>query len=364
MTGTARRFHQLCRTAGACLGAFAWLNAAGDLFIERFGADFLWIRFPRAVALPGRIVLLGAAVALLLTAFRRISSRRVLIVAEILVGLVALAALWNALGFYALLLSGRIRSWFPFPSSLVIVAILASNAWRMRREHALGARIDSDESARRLALVHGASFVAVSALGPLFLLFAYGATDYSPMVGGRDAPARPPADCIIVYGARVYADGRASHSLYDRVNEGIRLWHAGRGRHLVVSGGGGDGEVSEPQAMRRLAVRGGVAEGAIVLDEHGFNTFRSAVRAARLMPERGWRASISVSHYYHLLRIQLSARRAGLVTYTVPARMTRRLAREPWFVIREVAAFYGYYFFRWDTGEGGDGGPSGTVAAR
>lgn len=45
----------------------------------------------------------------------------------------------------------------------------------------------------------------------------------------------------------------------------------------------------------------------------------------------------------------MSARRAGLRTLTVPARMTRRLRREPYFVLRECAAFYGYYFFRWGT---------------
>ena len=354
--------HGFFRTAGASLGVFALLNALGDLFVDNFGADFLWIRFPGALRLaqdagtelvegagalatPSRLVLVFASAALVYSAFAPLRSRRVMLAAQVALALVALAALWNALGFWWLLILGQIRSWFPIPSSLAILAVIAANAWRIRREHRLGRRIDSGDSGMRLAAVHGVSFVAVALLGPLVLFFAYGATDYSPMAGSR----APPVDCIVVYGAKVYADGTPSLSLFDRVQEGVGLWHDGRGRHLVLSGGVGESGVSEPRAMKRLAMEAGVDEGAIVLDETGANTYLSAAGTARLMRERGWRSSISVSHYYHLLRIQMAARRVNLRTLTVPARMTRRLLREPYFVLRECAAFYGYYFFRWGT---------------
>ncbi len=35
--------------------------------------------------------------------------------------------------------------------------------------------------------------------------------------------------------------------------------------------------------------------------------------------------------------------RRGLRAYAVPARMTRRLVREPYFLAREVAAFYAWF---------------------
>jgi uncharacterized SAM-binding protein YcdF (DUF218 family) len=125
-----------------------------------------------------------------------------------------------------------------------------------------------------------------------------------------------------------------------------------------MSGAVDPGDISEPRAMKRLAVDAGVPAEVIVLDEAGTNTWRSAVGVSRLLRARRWRTSISVSHYFHLLRIQISARRAGLVSYTSPAKMTRRLAREPYLVLRECAAFYGYYFFRW-----GAARESGKVAA-
>jgi uncharacterized SAM-binding protein YcdF (DUF218 family) len=345
----ARVVHGFFRTAGVALATFAVLNAVGDLFVGRFGADFLWISFPPALALPGRMALLGAAFALLWAAFRPISTMRAFIACEALLGTLALAALWNALGFWRLVIRGDIATWLPVPSSLVIMGVMVANGLRIRTEHVRGERVDARDGRRRLWLVHGASFAFVAVAGPLFLLMTYGATDYSPMVGGESAPA----DCIVVYGARVYPGGRPSLALADRVKAGVRLWREGRGRYLVMSGAVDPDGTSEPDAMKRLAVEAGVPADAIVLDPTGRNTWLSAVGASRLLAERNWRNSISVSHYFHLLRIQMSARRAGLVSYTSPARMTRRLLREPYFVLRECAAFYGYYFFRW-----GDGAPS------
>ncbi len=344
----ARVVHGFFRTAGAALATFAALNAAGDIFAEGFGVDFLWISFPSALAVPGRMALLGAACALLWAAFRPLRTRRALIACEILIGALAIAALWNALGFWWLVVAGDIATWFPVPSSLVIMAVMVANGLRIRAEHELRRRVDACDGPRRLGVVHGVSFAFVAVAGPLFLLVTYGATDYSPVVGGD----RAPADCIVVYGARVYPGGRPSLALADRVKAGVRLWREGRGRVLVMSGAIDPDGTSEPDAMKRLAVEAGVPEGAIVLDPTGANTWLSAVGASRLLSERNWRNSISVSHYFHLLRIQMSARRAGLVSYTSPARMTRRLLREPYFVLRECAAFYGYYFFRWGGGSG------------
>jgi uncharacterized SAM-binding protein YcdF (DUF218 family) len=352
----ARVVHGFFRTAGAALAAFAILNVAGDLFADRFGVDFLWVRFPGALAVPGRMALLGAAGAMLWAAFRPLRTGRAAIASELLLATVAVAALWNALGFWWLVARGDIDTWLPLPSSLLVVVIMAANGLRIWTEHVRGERVDSGDGTARVAVVHAASFALVALGGPLVLLVTYGATDYAPMAGGD----RAPADCIVVYGARVYSDGRPSLALADRVAAGVRLWQEGRGRHLVMSGAVDPRGASEPEAMKRLAVEAGVPADAIVLDPTGRDTWRSAVGARRLMARRNWRTSISVSHYFHLLRIQMSARRAGLVTRTSPAPMTRRLVREPYFVLRECAAFYGYYFFRW----GADLSPAPTSQAR
>jgi vancomycin permeability regulator SanA len=91
--------------------------------------------------------------------------------------------------------------------------------------------------------------------------------------------------------------------------------------------------------MRRLALDGGVPEAALVLDPAGVNSYATLANLKD-------RNVLAVSHYYHLARIKLTARRMGIACATAPCPMSRRLAREPYFVARECAAFVSYYLFR------------------
>ena len=100
---------------------------------------------------------------------------------------------------------------------------------------------------------------------------------------------------------------------------------------------------SEPQVMRDRAVIAGVPLEDILIDEEGINTVATARNTARIMRDRGFRTVLTVSHYYHQPRIKMLFRRQGLSAYTVPAHMTRRLVKEPYFLAREVAAFYSWF---------------------
>jgi uncharacterized SAM-binding protein YcdF (DUF218 family) len=147
------------------------------------------------------------------------------------------------------------------------------------------------------------------------------------------------ADVAVVLGARAYADGTPSLALADRVDEAVRAYRHGLVPRLIMSGGvEAGGGVSEPRVMYERAVRAGVPPDAIELDEEGANTALTARNVARLVPA-GTRVLL-VSHYFHLPRTALLFRRQGLEVFTLPARMSRRLIQEPWFVAREVPAFY------------------------
>ena len=61
---------------------------------------------------------------------------------------------------------------------------------------------------------------------------------------------------------------------------------------------------------------------------------------ARIMADRGLGSALVVSHYYHEPRARMLFHRAHVVAYTVPAKMKRRLVKEPWFLLREVIAYY------------------------
>jgi len=162
--------------------------------------------------------------------------------------------------------------------------------------------------------------------GPAMLLlhlFSFGATDY----------ARP-AGAIVVFGARAYADGSPSQALADRMAHGVRLYHAGAAPMLILSGA-----PDEVTTMKQLALRWRVPEQAIVLDPDGVNSYATLANLKV-------RNVLAVSHYYHLARIKLTARRMGVACVTSPCVMSQHLVKEPYFVARECAAFVAYYLFR------------------
>jgi uncharacterized SAM-binding protein YcdF (DUF218 family) len=162
--------------------------------------------------------------------------------------------------------------------------------------------------------------------GPLLLLlhlFSFGATDY-----GR------PAGAIVVFGARAYADGSPSQALADRMRHGVNLYHQRIAPTLILSGA-----PDEVPTMKRLALRWRVPEEAIVCDPDGVNSYATLANLKV-------RNVVAVSHYYHLARIKLTARRMGIACVTSPCPMAQRLSKEPYFIARECAAFVSYYFFR------------------
>lgn len=151
---------------------------------------------------------------------------------------------------------------------------------------------------------------------------------------------RRPADTIVVFGMRTYADGTMSGILTDRMRTGCELYRAGLAPRMIVSGGKGDGAIHETEAMRRYALRHGVPASAIALDPGGVNT-ESTVRNTA----RGNGRILAVSHFYHLPRIKMTYQRYGAEVYTVPAEASS-LRPVAYNVARESVAFWAYYLRR------------------
>jgi uncharacterized SAM-binding protein YcdF (DUF218 family) len=293
------------RALGLADGALALLGIA--LVVDSIRSFFtpdasilgVFLRWPGGRALP---MLCGALLGAALLVRRRAS-------ALVLVAGAALALI-DVGEYYALRADGLPGAPVPFALATFLLFALAA------------VRTLADGPPAPLAWrVAGASLAAPALV--LLHVFSFGATDY----------ARP-ADAIVVLGARVYEDGRPSLALEDRVRHGVRLFHAGFAPKLVLSGA-----PDEVPAMRKLALEGGVGEASLVLDPFGLNTYETF----RNLRER---RVVAVSHYYHLARIKLTASRLGIRCATSPCAMTRRLAREPYFVARELAALSAYYLFR------------------
>jgi len=118
------------------------------------------------------------------------------------------------------------------------------------------------------------------------------------------------ADAALVLGARVWADGRPSRFLRERVVTGVRLYRAGLVSHIIMSGAGEDSSgYGEPTVMRRVAESAGVPSDVIIEDPLGVDTYSSCVRAR---DEYGMRSVIVATQEFHLPRAVWLCQRLGL----------------------------------------------------
>lgn len=319
------------RVLALFIGLFTLANLFGGVLWPGFDVNLWWISFGHRLPEWLTDTLLGiSAVALVAFAVRdRLpwqSGRFTAVIAATL----ALVTLWNTITFYRLLATGRISAGFPLPLSLMMcvgLVLIARTAWREPK----GFRGTSSASPQRLRTILIAS-AGVFACFPLALMLFFGNTDY-----------RRPADAAVVFGAKVFPDGRLSDALADRIRTACGLYHAGLVQRLVLSGGPGQGAVTEAEAMRRYALSRGVRAQDIIVDNQGLNTEATVRDTMPLFREWHARRVLVVSHFYHLPRIKLAYERAGIEVYTVPARQGHFLGKLPFYMAREVAAFWSYY---------------------
>jgi vancomycin permeability regulator SanA len=116
----------------------------------------------------------------------------------------------------------------------------------------------------------------------------------------------------IVLGARVGDDGVASNTLNDRTVVSAELYLAGKVSKLLMSGGN-----SEPEVMKKLAMRLGVAEGDIILDDQGLRTYESCVRAKQVF---GVNKAMIVTQDYHIPRSIYLCQSLGIDSVAIDAK--------------------------------------------
>jgi vancomycin permeability regulator SanA len=121
-----------------------------------------------------------------------------------------------------------------------------------------------------------------------------------------DAASAPTTPVALILGAEVYADGRPSPALANRLDVGIELLRLGRVRALLMSGGNGTFEVG---AMRTYAIARGVTSDAILLDAAGERTLASCLQARDSFQMR---RLIVVSQELHMARAVYTCRRLGI----------------------------------------------------
>lgn len=133
----------------------------------------------------------------------------------------------------------------------------------------------------------------------------------------RDEATR--ADAIVVLGAAQY-NGRPSPVFRARLDHAAALYQRGLAPVVLVTGGVGVGDsLNEANVGRDYLIRLGLATEAVVPLAGGHDTYSSVKQVSHWFEGRESRRVLLVSDGFHMLRLQIIARRLGLVPYTSPA---------------------------------------------
>jgi uncharacterized SAM-binding protein YcdF (DUF218 family) len=129
---------------------------------------------------------------------------------------------------------------------------------------------------------------------------------------------RHPAGAIVVLGAAQY-NGKPSPVLRARLYHALGLYREGLSHTIVVTGGIGTGDrVSEATVGRQYLVAHGLPDSAVVVRPEGRSTQASIRSVAEWAREHSVERVLLVSDPFHMLRLRLEARHAGLRAWTSP----------------------------------------------
>jgi uncharacterized SAM-binding protein YcdF (DUF218 family) len=155
-------------------------------------------------------------------------------------------------------------------------------------------------------------------------------------------PVLRTADAIIVLGAAQY-NGRPSPVYQARLDHALELHERGLARRLIFTGGVGAGDtLSEGEVGRRYALRHGVPDSVILVEREGVTSAESVRAAAALMRAFELRTALIVSDPFHMMRLELLSRQAGIRPYRAPtptSRLDRSSSQWGYYVLRESVLF-------------------------
>jgi len=160
------------------------------------------------------------------------------------------------------------------------------------------------------------------------------------------------ADCILVPGARVLADGTPGPSYQARLDRAFALYKEGWAPWLVFTGGPGASGPIESEVGRKLAMAAGVPPERILTENVSHDTWENFHEAAARMREHNLRSCLIVTDPFHSQRCQWIARDVGLEPYPAPSQQgpsTRRPGSWLYYTSRECVSTALYFYERCTT---------------
>lgn len=126
-----------------------------------------------------------------------------------------------------------------------------------------------------------------------------------------DAPNSIPTNNVgLVLGtSNAMSNGTPNLYFTYRINAAAQLFHAGKVKHLLVSGDNHIKNYNEPEQMRLALIAKGVPDSCITLDYAGFRTLDSVIRCRKVF---GQSSFTIISQRFHNTRAVFIARQHGL----------------------------------------------------
>lgn len=159
---------------------------------------------------------------------------------------------------------------------------------------------------------------------------------------------KTPCDVAIILGAAT-ANGNVSPVYRERINHGIWLYDNGYVDYLIFTGGVGDGcTLSDAYAAKQYALKKGVPEEIIFIEEVSTITEENLFESRKIMADNSWETAIVVSDPLHMKRAMLMAKDYGIDAYSspTPTTMYKTAKTKLPFLIREEFMYIGYCIVR------------------
>jgi SanA protein len=119
-----------------------------------------------------------------------------------------------------------------------------------------------------------------------------------------------PRDVALVLGTSRSVNGRYENPFFtQRMKAAADLYHAGKVKHILVSGDNSNAIYNEPRDMRQKLIDMGVPKGAITMDFAGRRTLDSVIRCKEIFQQR---KIIIISQAFHNYRALFIARYHGI----------------------------------------------------
>ena len=155
-------------------------------------------------------------------------------------------------------------------------------------------------------------------------------------------------DVAIILGAATSGE-EVSPVYRERINHGVWLYENGYVDYLILTGGVGEGnEKSDAYVAKQYAIKKGVPDQAILIEEQSTITEENLENAKEIMQEHSLDTAIIVSDPLHMKRAMLMTEDYGInaCSSPTPTTMYQSAKTQIPFLARELFFYIGYSFVR------------------